>query len=241
MNKQNKNLNNIANKIRTMLLIAINDELKKNKKHNHFFINSKPLKEYDDYNDYIILERDIIGTIDIYENKTSDYHEFFKAPRYKSIEEIIVPTRKLRISKRRNAIISIENKISLTKNLKLKKQYQNKQKLINHSIKVLRFYCSLLKSKQVLKRTSITRNNSEIIRRKKYTNIGSNSHVLSLKSDAMKVRKIKFENDNDTIIHLHKMYKPKKSSKNVIKKMKDFDYLKKEDSNINARNTLIFE
>ena len=53
--------------------------------------------------------------------------------------------------------------------------------------------------------------NSAIIRRKKYKNIGSNSYILTLKSDSIKIRKIKFENDNDIIIHLHKMYKKLKN------------------------------
>ena len=233
----------LANKIRASLLLIIDNELieRKNENKNTLLINSKPSKDYEeDFENYIILERSIIGTIDTFIKKTTtNFHEFFKIPKYKSIDQTIIPTKKIKISKRRNAIISLQKKNNKLNDFYTKKKYETKQKLINHNIKVLRFYCSNLKSKAELKKNQIIRNNSEIIRRKKYQN---KKDVLTIQTVSNKNRKIKFKETNN-IIHLHKMNRNKFSSKNVINKMKDFDYLnfEKDDSFISTREELNFE
>jgi len=233
----------LANKIRASLLLIIDNELieRKNENKNTLLINSKPSKDYEeDFENYIILERSIIGTIDTFIKKTTtNFHEFFKIPKYKSIDQTIIPTKKIKISKRRNAIISLQKKNNKLNDFYTKKKYETKQKLINHNIKVLRFYCSNLKSKAELKKNQIIRNNSEIIRRKKYQN---RNDVLTVQTVSNKNRKIKFKETNN-IIHLHKMNRNKFSSKNVINKMKDFDYLnfEKDDSFISTREELNFE
>jgi hypothetical protein len=104
----------LANKIRASLLLIIDNELieRKNENKNTLLINSKPSKDYEeDFENYIILERSIIGTIDTFIKKTTtNFHEFFKIPKYKSIDQTIIPTKKIKISKRRNAIISLQKK-----------------------------------------------------------------------------------------------------------------------------------
>ena len=172
MNKQEYKSFILANKIRTLLLITIDKELaeKKNENKNILLINSKPSKNYEEkFDNYIILERAIIGSLDFNIKKTTtNFHKFFTIPRYKSIDQTIMPTKKLKISKRRNAIISIETKKNKVNDFYLKKKYETEQKLIRNSIKVLRYYCSNLKSREELKKNQVIRNNSEIIRRKKY-------------------------------------------------------------------------
>ena len=246
MNKQEYKSFILANKIRTLLLITIDKELaeKKNENKNILLINSKPSKNYEEkFDNYIILERAIIGSLDFNIKKTNtNFHKFFTIPRYKSIDQTIMPTKKLKISKRRNAIISIETKKNKVNDFYLKKKYETEQKLIRNSIKVLRYYCSNLKSREELKKNQVIRNNSEIIRRKKYHNNNGSKNIVLTITTPNKNRKIEFK-DVKNIIQLHKMWKPKQNSKNDERKIKDSDYLnsKKDDSIISSKEELIFE
>jgi hypothetical protein len=246
MNKQEYKSFILANKIRTLLLITIDKELaeKKNENKNILLINSKPSKNYEEkFDNYIILERAIIGSLDFNIKKTTtNFHKFFTIPRYKSIDQTIMPTKKLKISKRRNAIISIETKKNKVNDFYLKKKYETEQKLIRNSIKVLRYYCSNLKSREELKKNQVIRNNSEIIRRKKYHNNNGSKNIVLTITTPNKNRKIEFK-DVKNIIQLHKMWKPKQNSKNDERKIKDSDYLnsKKDDSIISSKEELIFE
>ena len=246
MNKQEYKSFILANKIRTLLLITIDNELaeKKNENKNILLINSKPSKNYEEkFDNYIILERAIIGSLDFNIKKTTtNFHKFFTIPRYKSIDQTIMPTKKLKISKRRNAIISIETKKNKVNDFYLKKKYETEQKLIRNSIKVLRYYCSNLKSREELKKNQVIRNNSEIIRRKKYHNNNGSKNIVLTITTPNKNRKIEFK-DVKNIIQLHKMWKPKQNSKNDERKIKDSDYLnsKKDDSIISSKEELIFE
>ena len=203
----------LANKIRTHLLIDINKELLKIKHENknHFLINSKEPEQYDEYyNTFTIIERNLIDSSSNLLNKPYD---FFNIANNKSFDEEVLPRQKITISKRRNAIIKIEKRNSSSIELYFKK-------------KKLRFFCSNLKSKVAIIQNKQLRNNSEVIRRKKYEHIKNKSYVLTLKTDAIKTRrKIQFE-DSNSVIKLHRIGKLKKSTKNVMKKMKDFDYLK---------------
>ena len=247
MNKEEKKSFFLANKIRTLLLITIDNELaeKKNENKNTLLINSKPSRNYEEkFENYIILERSIFGSIgSLFKKNTHNLDEFFKNPRYKSIEQTIIPTKKLKISKRRNAIISIEIKKNKVNDFYSKKKYETKQKLISQNIKILRYYCSNLKSREEIKKSQIIRNNSEIIRRKKYhNNYGSKNFVSTGHSVPNVNNKIKFK-DANKIIQLHKMWKPKQNCKNIKKKMQDFDYLysEKDDSIISTKEELNFE
>ena len=246
MNKQEYKSFILANKIRTLLLITIDNELaeKKNENKNILLINSKPSKKYEEkFDNYIILERAIIGSLDFNIKKTTtNFHKFFTIPRYISIDQTIMPTKKLKISKRRNAIISIETKKNKVNDFYLKKKYETEQKLIRNSIKVLRYYCSNLKSREELKKNQVIRNNSEIIRRKKYHNNNGSKNIVLTITTPNKNRKIEFK-DVKNIIQLHKMWKPKQNSKNDERKIKDSDYLnsKKDDSIISSKEELIFE
>jgi hypothetical protein len=246
MNKQEYKSFILANKIRTLLLITIDKELaeKKNENKNILLINSKPSKNYEEkFDNYIILERAIIGSLDFNIKKTTtNFHKFFTIPRYKSIDQTIMPTKKLKISKRRNAIISIETKKNKVNDFYLKKKYETEQKLIRNSIKVLRYYCSNLKSREELKKNQVIRNNSEIIRRKKYHNNNGSKNIVLTITTPNKNRKIEFK-DVKNIIQLHKMWKPKQNSKNDERKIKDSDYLnsKNDDSIISSKEELIFE
>jgi hypothetical protein len=222
---------NLANKIRTLLLVHINKELLKIKQENkkHFLINSKEPEQYDEYyNTFTIIERSLIDSSSSFLNKTSNnFFNFFQIPNNKSIDEEVLPRKKITISKRRNAIVKIEKRNSKNINFYLKKKkYETQQKFINHNIKILRYFCYNLKSKIAIIQNKQLRNNSEVIRRKKYEHIKNKSYVLTLKTDAIKTRrKIQFE-DSNSVIKLHRIGKLKKSTKNVMKKMKDFDYLK---------------
>ena len=217
----------LANKIRTHLLIDINKELLKIKHENknHFLINSKEPEQYDEYyNTFTIIERNLIDSSSNLLNKPYD---FFNIANNKSFDEEVLPRQKITISKRRNAIIKIEKRNSSSIELYFKKKkYETQQKFINHNIKILRYFCYNLKSKIAIIQNKQLRNNSEIIRRKKYEHIKNKSYILTLKTDAIKTRrKIQFE-DSNSVIKLHRIGKLKKSTKNVMKKMKDFDYLK---------------
>ena len=246
--KLNKKSFKLANKIRTHLLIDINKELLKMKHENknHFLINSKESSQFDEYyNTFTIIERNLIDSSNTLLNRiSSNYQDFFKIANFQSFDEEVLPRKKIIISKRRNAIISIEKRSSKSIDLYLKKiKYETKQKLINYNIKVLRFFCSNLKSKIPIKENTQSRNNSEVIRRKKYEHKHNKSYVFTLKSDALKTRrKIQFE-DSDSVIKLHRVGKIKKSTKNIMKKMKDFDYFKdnKKEFFSTRHNDLIFE
>ena len=239
---------NLANKIRTLLLVHINKELLKIKQENknHFLINSKEPEQYDEYyNTFTIIERSLIDSSSSFLNKTSNnFFNFFQIPNNKSIDEEVLPRKKITISKRRNAIVKIEKRNSKNINFYLeKKKYETQQKFINHNIKILRYFCYNLKSKIAIIQNKQLRNNSEIIRRKKYEHIKNKSYVLTLKSDALKTkRKIHFE-DSNSIIKLHRIGKAKKSTKNVMKKMKDFEYLKENQNDFftNRNNELTFD
>jgi len=234
----------LANKIRTHLLIDINKELLKIKHENknHFLINSKEPEQYDEYyNTFTIIERNLIDSSSNLLNKPYD---FFNIANNKSFDEEVLPRQKITISKRRNAIVKIEKRNSKNINFYLeKKKYETQQKFINHNIKILRYFCYNLKSKIAIIQNKQLRNNSEIIRRKKYEHIKNKSYVLTLKSDALKTkRKIHFE-DSNSIIKLHRIGKTKKSTKNVMKKMKDFEYLKENQNDFftNRNNELTFD
>ena len=209
------------NHIRTSLLVVINNELNLNKlhNHNHFLINGKPLKEYEkSYNNFFILEKDsITGTIGTYINETFSY-SFYKIPKKDKhflLDESIIPTNKIRLSKN----ISYNVKRKKTKHLKVynRIEYETMRKFINDSIKSLRYFCSHLKN--INYKPKLMRTNSDILRRKKYNKIGSNSYILSVKSTELKNEKKSIKKkQRQSLIHLHKMWNNKKEEVNLKKK-----------------------
>jgi hypothetical protein len=203
------------NYIRTSLLITVNNELNHYKLNNHnsFLINSKPLKEYEkSYENFFILEKDsITGTVGTYRKETFSYR-FYKIPQKDKlflIDEPIMPTNKIRLSKN----ISYNTKRKKTKYLTIHNriEYETKMKFINDSIKSLRFFCSHLKD--INYKPKLVRTNSDILRRKKYNKIGSNSFILSVKSNELKTEKKIKKKQRQSLIQLHKMWNDKKENK----------------------------
>ena len=203
------------NYIRTSLLITVNNELNHYKLNNHnsFLINSKPLKEYEkSYNNFFILEKDsITGTIGTYINETFSY-SFYKIPKKDKhflLDESIIPTNKIRLSKN----ISYNVKRKKTKHLKVynRIEYETMRKFINDSIKSLRYFCSHLKDIK----PKIIRTNSDVLRRKKYNKIGSNSNILSIKSNELKTEQNNKKKHRQSLIQLHKMWNNKKEKVNI--------------------------
>ena len=197
----------LQNKIRTNLLIIINNELNeyKSKQNKSFLINSKPLKEYEkSYENFFIIEKNsITGTVGTYHKDTYCYN-FYKIPLKKNLppnEEIEIPTQKKTLAKH------FECKVKRKKTRKLsvfsKIRYETQKKLIFNSIKSLRYFCYHLKDYKY-KQPKILHSNSPILRRKKYCKIGSNSYLLSLKSIELKEeRKKKYR---QSVIQLQKIW-----------------------------------
>ncbi len=209
------------NYIRTSLLITVNNELNHYKlnNHNNFLINGKPLEEYEkSYENFFILEKDsITGTIGTY-NKDTSSSLFYKIPQKDKnflIDEPILPTKKIRLSKNASYNIRRQNTKNLTIYNRIK--YETMRKFINDSIKSLRYFCSHLKN--INYKPKLMRTNSDILRRKKYNKIGSNSYILSVKSTELKNEKKSIKKkQRQSLIHLHKMWNNKKEEVNLKKK-----------------------
>ena len=85
---------NLANKIRTLLLVHINKELLKIKQENkkHFLINSKEPEQYDEYyNTFTRIERNLI---DSSSNLINTPYDFFNIANNKSFDEEVLPRQK---------------------------------------------------------------------------------------------------------------------------------------------------
>ena len=203
------------NYIRTSLLITVNNELNHYKlnNHNNFLINGKPLEEYEkSYENFFILEKDsITGTIGTY-NKDTSSSLFYKIPQKDKnflIDEPILPTKKIRLSKNASYNIRRQNTKNLTIYNRIK--YETMRKFINDSIKSLRYFCSHLKDIK----PKIIRTNSDVLRRKKYNKIGSNSNILSIKSNELKTEQNNKKKHRQSLIQLHKMWNNKKEKVNI--------------------------
>ena len=203
------------NYIRTSLLITVNNELNHYKlnNHNNFLINGKPLEEYEkSYENFFILEKDsITGTIGTY-NKDTSSSLFYKIPQKDKnflIDEPILPTKKIRLSKNASYNIRRQNTKNLTIYNRIK--YETMRKFINDSIKSLRYFCSHLKDIK----PKIIRTNSDVLRRKKYNKKGSNSNILSIKSNELKTEQNNKKKHRQSLIQLHKMWNNKKEKVNI--------------------------
>ncbi len=208
----------LANKIRTNLLITINNELNeyKTRKNVGFFLNSKPLKEYEKlYEKFVIIERNsITGTVGTYKKETySD--NFYKVPlklKFPTIEETDISTHKITLTKN---VLKTKRKKTQKVNILKKNKYDTQQKKISGSIKSLRYFCSHLKDYEN-QESKIIRVNSHVLRRKKYNKIGSNSYILSVKSFELKEENK--PKHRQSVIQLQKMWDDNKVKTSLKKK-----------------------
>ncbi len=225
------------NKIRTNLLIIINNELNeyKSKKNKSFLINSKPIKEYEkSYEKFFIIEKNsITGTVGTYHKETYSYN-FYKIPLKKNLppnEEIEIPTQKKTLAKH------FECKVKRKKTRKLsvfsKIRYETQKKLIFNSIKSLRYFCYHLKDYKY-KETKIFHSKSPITRRKKYNKIGSNSYILAVKTFELKEEKKK--KYRQSVIQLQKIWSDNKVKSSLKEENLNFFDRNQQVNIINERN-----
>ena len=135
----------LANKIRTSLLIIIYDELNKmkNSNKNILLVNSEESKEYEKkFDNFVIIEREshMSSNKNLFENIS--FTNFFNPPNDFQKEKTFI-SQKIQISKRRNAIFKVRKKKKFDFNMR--KEYEFKQKLIEESVRALRFFCFHLK------------------------------------------------------------------------------------------------
>lgn len=216
----NQNKKNLANQIRTNLLITINNELTKlkNSKHNELLVNSIESNEYEkNFENFVILERDAHMSSNINLTANVSFTDFFNPPpNYYQTEKNFI-SQKIKLSKRRNAIFKIRKKRHI--DFYLKKEYEIKKKKINESIRSLRFFCSHLKSREEINNKNNQRNKSAIVRRKKFSHIISQKGILTLRDYNNLKTQTENEKDSENVIKLHKMWKSKKkklaSNKNL--------------------------
>ena len=124
-----QNKKNLANKIRTNLLITINNELNKikNSKHNILLVNSIESNEYEkNFENFVILERDAHMSSNINLIANVSFTDFFHPPPNYFQNEKNFVSKKIKISKRRNAIFKIRKKRHI--DFYLKKEYEIKKK-----------------------------------------------------------------------------------------------------------------
>ena len=226
----------LANKIRTNLLITINNELNeyKTRKNVGFFLNSKPLKEYEKlYEKFVIIERNAItGTIGTYKKETYSAN-FYKVPlklKYPTIEETDISTHKITLTKN---VFKTKRKKTQKINILKKNKYDTQQKRISGSIKSLRYFCSHLKDYEY-QESKIIRVNSHILRRKKYNKIGSNSYILSVKSFELKEEKK--PKHRQSVIQLQKIWSDNKVKSSLKEENLNFFDRNQQVNIINERN-----
>ena len=209
----------LANKIRTSLLIIIYDELNKmkNSNKNILLINSEESKEYEKkFDKFVIIEREshMSSNKNLFENIS--FTNFFNPPNDFQKEKTFI-SQKIQISKRRNAIFKVRKKKNFDFNTR--KEYEFKQKLIDESVRALRFFCFHLKSKDELNNKNNQRNKSAILRRKKFSHIINQKSIFTLRQNNILKRESKeIDKDSESIIILHKMWNSKKKKINNKKK-----------------------
>jgi hypothetical protein len=178
----NKNINlcKKANIIRTNLLLSINQELisqEKQYKNQNILINSKKTQTYcNEFENYVIVERDIITC------SQKDYK------RLKEKDELPLFLFKLQLFEDSPIVLKTQ-KMRITKNPQLKRRSSQKcmlkkknEDIIESNIKNLIMFCNLLKSKiKVEEKIMSGRNKSQIKRRKKYNKIKSSNNLSCIK------------------------------------------------------------
>ena len=98
---------NLANKIRTLLLVHINKELLKIKQENkkHFLINSKEPEQYDEYyNTFTIIERSLIDS-------SSSFLNFFKYQIINQLMKKFYQEKKLQYQKEEMQLLKLKKEI----------------------------------------------------------------------------------------------------------------------------------
>ena len=225
----NKNINlcKKANIIRTNLLLSINQELisqEKQYKNQNILMNSKKTQTYcNEFENYVIVERDIITC------SQKDYK------RLKEKDELPLFLFKLQLFEDSPIVLKTQ-KMRITKNPQLKRRSSQKcmlkkknEDIIESNIKNLRMFCNLLKSKiKVEEKIMSGRNKSQIKRRKKYNKIKSSNNLSCIKKFTYFNNKkknnindsiIDFNYDDEKILILHKMSKTKDNKKSIKKNL----------------------
>ncbi len=121
----------------------------------------------------------------------------------------------------------------------MRKEYEFNQKLIDESVRALRFFCFHLKSKDELNNKNNQRNKSAILRRKKFSHIINQKSIFTLRqNNILKRESNEIDKDSESIIILHKMWNSK--NKKINNKKKYYLYNSPKKCNYTTREKLLF-